>query len=153
MDLGDFGAVNTPRIQRGKRLRLGTRTTGHIARDLRDGAQVYVSERDTDTHRYHGEDPWYDFPFEGPGYGLSLELFSALDRRDIGRVYIAETDTGDLHQFAFHQFVNGHVINYEDEAQGRGYEKDIQKVVPLSDAVETWDAVYPGALVKARGFR
>jgi hypothetical protein len=141
-DLTDFGLDTSPSLRIHRTLTLGHRQVGKVAVDRRTGDRVYVSERDSEDHRYHGADPWYDVPFDGDAYGLSLELFSPLHDRDIGRVYIPETDTGDVYQFSFHQFVDGHVINDEWEAADRGYEKDIQKIVPIEAAVEVWEDAY-----------
>lgn len=152
-DLTDFGASTEPTVELRRTLTLGDRQVGKLGVDRVNETWCYVSERDTDDHRYHGEDPWYDFPFEGPGYGLSVELFNRIDGSPAGRVYIVETDTGDVHHFGFEQFVDGTPINYEDESDDRGYEKGFQKVVPLSDAVETWRGAYPGLYARQAAFR
>lgn len=151
--LDAYGAVTPPTFSKRSSVSLGSRTTGYICRSPKAQGPVYVSERDTDDHRYHGEDRWYDFPFDGHGYGLSMELFARLDGAGVGAVYIIETDTGDVLHYGFRQFVDGTPINVEDEADGRGYEKDPQKVVPVSDAVEVYKDAYPGVYTTAGGFQ
>lgn len=152
VDLTDYGVTTKPRVRKRRSINLGYRTVGNIGHDLQNQVKCYVSERDTEEHLHHAEDPWYDFPFEGDAYGLSVELFNHLYEAGVGRVYIVETDTGAVHHFSFKQFVDGHPINYEDEADGRGYEKDFQKVVPRSEAVETWNDAYPGLYAKQAVF-
>jgi len=138
-DLTDYGLDTTPSVRKQQSLHLGARTPGYLCYDVAHNCAVYVTERDSDEHRYHGADPWYDLPFDGAGYGLSVELFSRLYGADAGRVYVAETDTGTVYHFGFQQFVDGAPINFEDEASDRGFEKDPQKVVALDDAVDSWE--------------
>lgn len=151
-DLFDYGAQRKPHLRKKRSMQLGRRTVGYYAERVRDGEPVYVSERDTDDHRYHGEDPWYDLPFDGDGYGLSIELFERLYAADASVVYIVEQDTGDVYQFGFQQFVDGAPINFEDEANGRGYEKDPQMVVAIEDAVEVYRDHYPAIYTKQPAF-
>jgi len=151
-DLTEYGIIKEPQIEKRKPLKLGYRKVGNIAYDIEHGAKCYVSEREGEDHRYHGEDPWYDFPFEGDGHGLSVELFKRIHGVGAGRVYIVETDTGNVYQYGFQQFVDGVPINFEDDSE-RGYDKDPQKVVPLSHAVEVYEDAYPGVYVKAAAFR
>ncbi|PSQ70918.1 MAG: hypothetical protein BRD38_04065, partial [Bacteroidetes bacterium QH_9_67_14] len=151
-DLTDFGMDNQPRVRKRKELKLGYRSVGHICRRVEDDAPCYLSVRNCDDHRYHGEDPWYDLPFEGDGYGLSIELFNRLHGAGVGAVYIAEEDTGTVWHFGYQQFVNGAPINFEDEADDRGWEKDPQMVVSLEDAVEKWDGHYPGVVAPQAAF-
>lgn len=138
-DLTDFGVRNGPRVCKRAPVDLGERRVGYLCAREADGATVYVTRRDPDKHVYHGEDPWYDLPFDGDGYGLSIDLFSRLHRAGVGAVYVVEDGTGDVYQFAYQQFVDGAPINFEDEARGRGYEKDRQMVVAVDDAVEVWE--------------
>lgn len=137
-DLTDYGLDTSPRVRRCKSLELGHRRVGCLCRRVADGRTVYVSERDTDDHRYHGEDPWYDLPFEGDGYGLSIDLFRRLYDADVGAVYIVETDTDDVFHFCYDQFVSGSPINFGDEDAGQRYKKDRQMVVAIEDAIEMW---------------
>lgn len=151
-DLTDYGFFCDPQIAKQRSLSLGPRTVGHIGVDVEHGgAKCYVSEREAGEHRYHGEDPWYDLPFDGDAYGLSLELFERLDDAGVGRVYIPETDTGDVYQFSFQQFVHGEPINYDDASAD--YDKDIQKVVPIAEAVEVWEGAYPDLYTRSPAFR
>lgn len=143
-DLTEWANVPDPEVRKKRSVTLGQRTVGYIAQDLRHNDLCYVSNRDSEDHRYHGEDPWYDLGFDGDGHGLSVDLFSLIHDADISRIYIAETDTGTVYQYAFSQFVDGEPINFEAEAKGRGYEKDPQKVVALDAAVEVYDGAYPG---------
>lgn len=147
-DLTQWGSDTKPRCRRLTSLELGYRTVGFIAQEINSGRKVYVSNRNTEDHRYHGADPWYDLSFMGDGYGLSLELFKQLHGRDIGIVYIVEEDTRDVLQYAFSQFVAGDIINTDDEADERGYEKDPQAVVPVADAVAVWEGHAPYFWVK-----
>lgn len=147
-DLGDYGVVNRPRVVKRKQVTLGYRNVGYICRRVSDRSLCYVSVRETDTHRYHGEDPWYDLPFEGDGYGLSIALFERLHGAGVGAVYIAEEDTGDVYHFGYGQFVNGAPINFEDEAEDRGFEKDPQMVVAIEDAVDSWERHCPRIFAK-----
>lgn len=139
VDLTSYGLDTTPSVRKQRALHLGARTPGYLGRDVAHNVRCYVTERDSEEHRYHGADPWYDLPFDGAGYGLSVELFSHLYGADAGRVYIAETDTGTVYHFGFQQFVDGAPINFEDEASDRGFEKDPQTVVALDNAVDSWD--------------
>lgn len=141
-DLSSFGASTTPRIRKQSSVTLGPRTVGYIAHDEANGAQCYASERNSEEHRYYGDDPWYDLTFDGPAFGLSMELFGRLHGNDVGRVYIIEPDTEMVYHYAFQQFVDGEHINDRREAEGRGYEKDHQKVVPIAEAVDSWQ-VHP----------
>lgn len=152
-DLTDFGVSTTPSFVKRTELELGYRTVGYICRETGRGSTVYVSERDTEDHRYHGEDPWYDLPFEGDGYGLSIELFDRLHGAGVGAVYIIEEDTGDVYHFGYQQFVNGAPINFEDEADDRGWEKDPQMVVAIEEAVEVWEDIGPGVWEPQPAFR
>lgn len=145
--LSAYTESHEPRVEHRSSVELGSRTVGYIGRDVaRDPPRtVYVSQREADEHRYHGNDYRYDLPFTGEGYGLSLELFSRLVSADANIVYIVETDTGDIYQFAFSQFVDGTPINMDNAGRpahpDRGYEKDPQKVVPLDAAVEVYEDV------------
>jgi hypothetical protein len=141
--LRDYGLSKTLTLVKRSSVALGTRTVGYYCYKPDTNSRVYVSERDSTEHRYDGDDPWYDFPFDCQGYGLSMELFGRLTDAGVGAVYIAETDTGDVYNFGFDQFVGGTPINVSGEAETRGYEKDPQKVVPLTDAVEVYGSAYP----------
>jgi len=152
-DLTQFGVDTRPRVVKRSKLELGYRAVGHICRREENGRACYLSVRNTEDHRYHGEDPWYDLPFEGDGYGLSIELFERLHGAGVGAVYIAEEDTSTVHHFGYSQFVNGAPINFEDEADDRGWEKDPQMVVSIEEAVETWEEHYPGIVAPQPGFR
>jgi hypothetical protein len=116
---------------------LGPRAVGFFGVEVQRERRVYVSEREAEEHRYHGADPWYDLPFGGDGHGLSLELFSRI-HGSASLVYIVETDTGDIYEYAFSQFVDGTPIN-GDEDVDRGYEKDIQRVLSVEDAVWVYE--------------
>jgi len=151
-DLTDFGLSNRPRLLKREELRLGYRSVGHICKHVDTGRMCYVSVRDTETHRYHGEDPWYDLPFDGDGYGLSIELFERLHGAGVGAVYIAEEDTSAVHHFGYDQFVDGAPINFEDEADDRGWDKDPQMVVAIEDAIDSWEGHYPRIFAKQPGF-
>jgi len=148
----EYGVSTEPTLIKKKSLNLGYRTVGTLCRDSRTGSMVYATERDTEEHRYHGEDPWYDLSFDGDGYGLSIELFSRLHGAGVGAVYIVETDTGDVYHFAYQQFVDGDPINFEDEADERGWEKDPQMVVAVEEAVDVWFDAYPGAYGRQPAF-
>lgn len=139
MDLTSWGLDTSPELVKSRSVSLGSRRVGYFCRRISDGAVVYSTPRDSEDHRYHGEDPWYELSFEGPGYGLSIDLFKRLHAAGVGAVYVVETGTGDVYHFGFQQFVDGDPINFGEEASGRGYEKDRQMVVSLSDAVEVWE--------------
>jgi len=138
-DLRDFGVTTQPNVQKLSSVELGPRLVGYIAADLAHDVDCYVSERDSESHRYRGEYRYYDVPFEGDGYGLSTEVFPRIHGKDISRIYIFETDTETVYQFSFQQFVDGAYINTKREAASRGYEKDAQKVVQVANAVDQWD--------------
>lgn len=151
--LAQFGAtIDPPRVRKRTAVTLGERTVGYICHDLTRDCACYVSERDPDDHRYRGEDPHYDFPFDGEGYGLSTELYGRLVAADASRVYIAEPETGAVYHFGFQQFVDGTPINMHPEASGRGYEKDPQKVVPVAQALYKWEWAYPDLYAKQHQF-
>lgn len=138
-----YGTLTRPRVEKRQSVDLGPRTIGFIGRDVARERTVYVSEREAEDHRYHGDDYRYNLPFAGDGHGLSLDAFSHLYENDVGLVLIAETDTGDVYEYAFSQFVDGHPINVADDGTAahpeRGYEKDPQKVLPLSAAVHVYE--------------
>jgi hypothetical protein len=153
VDLTDYGLNNRPRVEKRRRLELGARSVGYIGRNLETGRPCYISARDTTDHCYHGEDPWYDLPFDGDGYGLSVALFERLHAAGVEAVYIPETDTGRVYHFSFQQFVDGAPINFEDEAADRGFAKDPQMVVAVADAIDVWDDHYPGIFAKQAAYR
>lgn len=153
VDLTDYGVDTRPKVVKRKRLELGARSVGHICRRERDDKVCYVSVREASEHRYHGEDPWYDLPFDGDAYGLSVELFSHLHAAGVGPVYIAEEDTGSVLQFSYMQFVKGDGINFEDDDEDRGWEKDPQMVVPVESAVDSWEDHFPGIFAVQPAFR
>lgn len=152
--LAQFGAtIDPPRVRKRTPLTLGNRMVGYICYDIVYDRACYVSERDSDEHRYRGDDPRYEFPFEGGGYGLSIELFDRLHGADVARVYIAEPDTSTVYQYGYQQFVDGTPINMDPDGRCRGYEKDPQKVVPVAAAVEEWPGLYPQIYAKQPGFK
>jgi hypothetical protein len=151
--LENYGMSNAPRVRRTDTLQHGSRTVGSFGVDVANDVECYVSVREREEHAYHGADPWYDVPFEGDAYALSLSLFRVLYGREVGRIYIAESDTGDVYHFSFQQFVDGTPINTGGEASGRGYEKDVQKVVPIADAIDSWEDHYDRFWVKNSAFR
>lgn len=153
-DITDYAPDTTPSIQKTRHVTLGSRRVGAFGLDLTNGkTRVYVSERETDEHRYRGADPWYEVDFDGPAYGLSAELMPRITGADVGRIYIIETDEGTIHMFGTRQFADAEVINDSPEAEGRGYEKDPQYVVPVDEAVESWEGAYPGCYAKQPPFR
>ena len=152
-DLTDYGLDNRPHVEKRRRQELGCRSVGYIGRNIDTGRPCYISVRNPDNHLYHGEDPWYDLPFDGDGYGLSVALFERLDGAGVEAVYIPEEDTGRVYHFSFQQFVDGSPINFEDEADDRGFEKDAQMVVAVEDAVDVWEGHYPGIFVKQAAYR
>lgn len=146
--LFDYAERDEPGVEQLRSLKLGHRNVGYIGKDHNKKRRVYVSEREHGKHRYYGRDPRYDFPFEGEAYGLSMELFSKIVGHGARIVYIVETDTGDIFEYAFSQFVDGHPINVEEDGTAahpeRGYEKDPQKVVPVEDAMWVYEDAHPG---------
>lgn len=142
--LRDYGLSKTLTLVKRSSVTLGRRTVGYYCYKPDTDSRVYVSERDSTEHRYDGDDKWYDFPFDCQGYGLSMELFGRLADAGVGAVYIAETDTGDVYNFSIDQFIDGVAINVNGEKETRGYEKDPQKVVPVTAAVEVYGSAYPG---------
>lgn len=153
MALEDFGVQNAPQVTKLRSLTLGGRYMGHICRKVADGRVCYVTKRDSEDHRYRGEDPWYDLSFEGEGYGISIELFEPLYESGVGAVYIAETDTDTVYHFSRGQFVDGDPINYEDEDGSSPYWKDIQMVVPIEEAVDSWEGHASALIAKQPSFR
>jgi hypothetical protein len=151
-DLTDFGATAEPRLEKRREVTLGYRSVGYYGRDVRSDTKCYITEREAEDHRYHGEDPWYDLPFDGDGHALSVELFERISDYGAGRVYVIETDTGTVFHYGFRQFVNGSPINFEDEADDRGYEKDPQMVVAIEDAATVYEDAYPGVYAKQAAF-
>lgn len=156
VSLAAYGVQHEPEISKRSTVTLGRRTVGGFGYDHSAGETVYYSEREAEEHRYHGADPWYDLPFDGDGYGLSYELFERISDRT-GKVYIIETDTGDVLQFAFSQFVEGSAINVDGDGRAnhpeRGYEKDPQSVVPVDTAIEVYSGHASDVFVPQAAFR
>jgi len=140
--LGTDARPDPPRVRKQSSVSLGPRDVGFFGIEVQRERRVYVSEREADEHRYHGSDPWYDLPFSDDAHGLSLALFSRI-AGSASLVYIVETDTGDVFEYAFSQFVDGAPINMNEDGTAahpeRGFEKDPQKLCRVEDAVWVYE--------------
>ena len=154
--LTTYGVSNAPSITKRSTVALGQREVGGFGYDHTADETVYYTERTADDHRYRGKDPRYVLPFDGDGHGLSMRLFARIHDRT-GKVYVIETDTTNVYQFAFSQFVDGTPINVDGSGRARhperGYEKDPQKVVPIADAVEVFQGHAPDMFKRQPAFR
>jgi len=88
----------------------------------RNNKRGYVSHR-----RRHG--PEKGFFEKGNGYSISDEVLRKLMRFDVKFVYIAETDTGKVHEFNINSFINGQRFD----------EGDPQHCAEINSAIKTWE--------------
>ena len=129
--LGDFGARDRdaipPLVYRRAVVWSPTspnKPAGFLGYDRRREVKVYTSRR-KDYHYYRS----------GDGYAISDSILAKLDRAGVPRILLWAADTGDVFEYASHQYrkdaepVPDHALLDED---------DPQRYCPLDAAMNTW---------------
>lgn len=134
-DLTDFGGGTTtdpPQLQKRHRVQslTGGGHAGHIARAAARPNPVFVAARDSHDHRLR-----YLHEEQGGAYAISDDVLRRLADAGVQRIFIRETDTGDVYEWPAGAFYTGeHVPDAFLETTS-----DPQRYATRDSAEHVWD--------------